>query len=192
MPVNLAPLVCRFVPELQSSLCPRTNQQAPCALMDHSYILSKLQTHENHQFVLEEKRKLAGFFSVSHNAIDNNFFFVHSPAPPESLESSNYNHWRIHSEQTVFKKINVCVCVYVLFLFQWRKKKAIHKKIPQIAFEKCWTPPPQPLFTNHIMLFDNSSCFLKVLLPDYGETHQTEAHMHLNDVLFMVSFQEKQ
>lgn len=139
--------------------------------------------------MLEEKRKLAGFSSVNHSAIDYNFFLCSFPHPPSSLESTNYNHQRVLSGQAVFKKINacvcMCVCVYVLFFFQWRKKKKKEsQKIPQIAIEKCWTPPPQPLFTKHIMLFDNSSCFPKVLLPDYRETHQTEAHMHLNDVLF--------
>lgn len=114
--------------------CPRTNQQVPCALRDLSYILAKLQTHENHSFMLEEKRKLAGFSSVNHSAIDYIFFLCSFPHPPSSLESTNYNHQRVLSGQAVFKKINacvcMCVCVYVLFFFQWREKKKRITKNP--------------------------------------------------------------
>lgn len=129
MPVSLTPLVWRFAPELQSSLCPRTKQQAPCALMDLSYILSKLQTHENHQFMLVEKRKLAGFSSVSQ------FFLCSFPHTPSSLESTNYNHQRVLSGQSVFKKINVCVCVHVFMFYSCSNEEKTQNNSPKTSLE---------------------------------------------------------
>jgi len=40
MAVALSPLIWRFAPDLQNSLCPRTNKEALCIHMDVSYILS--------------------------------------------------------------------------------------------------------------------------------------------------------
>lgn len=67
--------------------------------------------------MIEEKKEINSFCSVNPMQTITFFsLFIFPPTSPSSLESTN--HQTVLSGQAIFKRVNICVFVCVLFFLQ--------------------------------------------------------------------------